>query len=121
MLSDRVNRIALSPTLRINARATQMRAQGIDVVDFSVGEPDFPTPEPVKRAGEAAIDANFTKYTANDGIADLKAAICEKLQVDNGLKYSPDEVIVSPGAKTCLFHLGMALFGPGDDVLIPSP
>ncbi len=121
MFSDRVNRIALSPTLRIGAKAGQMRASGVDVVDFSVGEPDFPTPEPVKRAAKAALDANFTKYTANDGIPDLKKAICEKLLRENGLKYSPDEVIVSPGAKVCLFHAAMALYGPGDDVLIPSP
>jgi len=121
MLSDRANRIALSPTLRINARATQMRAQGIDVVDFSVGEPDFPTPEAVKRAGKAAIDANFTKYTANDGIPDLKKAICEKLERENGLKYSPDEVIVSAGAKNSLFNVAMALYDEGDDILIPAP
>ena len=85
MLAERVNRIALSPTLRISARAQQMRAQGIDVVDFSAGEPDFPTPEAVKRACKAAIDANFTKYVANDGIPELKAAIREKLEKDNGL------------------------------------
>ena len=121
MLSDRVNRIALSPTLRINARATQMRAQGIDVVDFSVGEPDFPTPEAIKRAGKAAIDANFTKYTANDGIPDLKKAICEKLERENGLKYSPDEIIVSAGAKNSLFNVAMALYDEGDDILIPAP
>lgn len=121
MLSDRVNRIALSPTLRIGAKAQQMRAQGADLVDFSVGEPDFPTPEPIKRAAKAALDADFTKYTANDGIPDLKAAIVEKLQRENGLRYGPDEIIVSPGAKTCLFHLAMALFSQGDDVLIPSP
>jgi aspartate/methionine/tyrosine aminotransferase len=121
MFSDRVNRIALSPTLRIGAKAQQMRAQGVDVVDFSVGEPDFPTPEPIKRAAKAALDANFTKYTANDGIPDLKLAIADKLLRENGLRYSPDEIIVSPGAKVCLFHLAMALFGPGDDVLIPSP
>ena len=121
MLSDRVNRIALSPTLRINARATQMRSQGIDVVDFSVGEPDFPTPEAVKRAGKAAIDANFTKYTANDGIPDLKKAICEKLERENGLKYSPDEIIVSAGAKNSLFNVAMALYDEGDDILIPAP
>ena len=121
MFSDRVNRIALSPTLRIGAKAGQMRAQGLDVVDFSVGEPDFPTPEPVKRAAKAAIDANFTKYTANDGIPDLKKAICDKLLRENGLKYSADEVIVSPGAKVCLFQSALALYGPGDDVLIPSP
>lgn len=121
MLSDRVNRIALSPTLRIGARAQQMRAQGIDVVDFSLGEPDFPTPEPVKRAAKAAIDANFTKYVANDGIAELKAAIVEKLKRENSLSYAPDEIIVSPGAKSCLFNAAMALFSPGDDVLVPSP
>jgi aspartate/methionine/tyrosine aminotransferase len=121
MLSERANRIALSPTLRINARATQMRAQGIDVVDFSVGEPDFPTPEVVKRAAKAALDANFTKYTANDGIPDLKQAICAKLQRDNGLAYSPDEVIVSAGAKNSLFNVAMALYDEGDDILIPAP
>ncbi len=121
MFSDRVNRIALSPTLRIGARAQAMRAQGVDVVDFSVGEPDFPTPDAIKRAAKAALDADFTKYTANDGIADLKKAILEKLERDNGLRYSPDEVIVSPGAKNSLFNLAMALFSPGDDVLIPSP
>jgi aspartate aminotransferase len=121
MLSERANRIALSPTLRINARATQMRGQGIDVVDFSVGEPDFPTPEVVKRAAKAALDANFTKYTANDGIPDLKQAICGKLERDNGLAYSPDEVIVSAGAKNSLFNVAMALYDEGDDILIPAP
>ena len=121
MLSERANRIALSPTLRINARATQMRGQGIDVVDFSVGEPDFPTPEVVKRAAKAALDANFTKYTANDGIPDLKQAICGKLERDNGLAYSPDEIIVSAGAKNSLFNVAMALYDEGDDILIPAP
>ena len=121
MLSERVNRIALSPTLRITARALQMRAQGVDVVDFSVGEPDFPTPEAVRKAAKAALDAGFTKYTANDGIPDLKAAICEKLEHENNLRYSPDEILVSPGAKNDLFNLALALFEPGDDVLIPRP
>lgn len=121
MLSDRANSIGLSPTLRISARAGQMRAQGIDVVDFSVGEPDFPTPEVIKRAGKAAIDANFTRYTANDGIPELKKAICEKLERENGIRYEPNEVIVSAGAKNSLFNVAMALFGPGDDVLIPAP
>ena len=121
MLSERVNRITLSPTLRISARALAMKAQGIDVVDFSAGEPDFPSPEVVKRAAKAAIDANFTKYTANDGIPELKAAICEKLERDNNLRFSPDEVIVSPGAKFSLFTVAQALYEPGDDVLIPAP
>lgn len=121
MLADRVNLIALSPTLRISARAGQMRAEGIDVVDFSAGEPDFPTPEPIKRAAKAAIDANFTKYVANDGIPDLKAAIAQKLEKDNGLKYDLNEIIVSTGAKHSLLNIALSLFGPGDDVLIPSP
>jgi aspartate/methionine/tyrosine aminotransferase len=121
MLTDRVNRISLSPTLRISARAQQMRAQGIDVVDFSAGEPDFPTPEVVKRACKAAIDANFTKYVANDGIPELKRAICEKLERENGIRYAPDEVIVSAGAKNSLFNVAMALYGRGDDILIPAP
>ena len=121
MLSERVNRIALSPTLRISARAQAMKAQGIDVVDFSAGEPDFPTPEVVKRACKAAIDANFTKYVANDGIPDLKQAICEKLERENGVRFSPDEVIVSVGAKNSLFNIAQSLYEPGDDVLIPAP
>ncbi len=121
MLSDRVNRIVLSPTLRIGARAQQMRAEGIDVVDFSLGEPDFPTPAAVKRAAKAALDADFTKYVANDGIPELKHAICEKLKRDNGLSYTPDEVIVSTGGKNCLFNLAQSLFSHGDDVLIPTP
>lgn len=121
MLAERVNRIALSPTLRISARAGQMRAQGIDVVDFSAGEPDFPTPEPVKRAAKAAIDANFTKYVANDGIPELKAAIRDKLAKDNGLRYELNEIIVSTGAKHSLLNIALSLFGHGDDVLIPYP
>jgi len=121
MLSDRANRISLSPTLRIVAKAQQMRAQGIDVVNLSVGEPDFNTPESVKQAAKAALDANFTKYTPSDGIPDLKKAICEKLERDNGLKYAPNEIIVSPGAKNDLFNLMLALVDKGDDVLIPSP
>ncbi len=121
MLSDRVNRIGFSPTLRITAKAKQMRVQGIDVVDFSVGEPDFNTPEAVKRAAKAALDADFTKYTANDGIPELRAAICEKLERDNNLKYAPNEIIVSPGAKNDLFNLMQALVGPGDDVIVPTP
>ena len=121
MLSERVNRIALSPTLRISARAQAMKAQGIDVVDFSAGEPDFPTPEVVKRACKAAIDANFTKYVANDGIPELKKAIAEKLERENGVRFSPDEIIVSVGAKNSLFNVAQSLYEPGDDVLIPSP
>jgi aspartate/methionine/tyrosine aminotransferase len=121
MLSERVNRISLSPTLRISAKALAMRAAGVDVVDFSAGEPDFPTPEAVKRAAKAAIDANFTKYVANDGIPELKKAICAKLERENGVRFSPEEVIVSCGAKNSLFNIAQSLYEPGDDVIIPAP
>ncbi|MFN3414240.1 MAG: pyridoxal phosphate-dependent aminotransferase, partial [Thermoanaerobaculum sp.] len=121
MPSERANQIQLSPTMRIAARALAMRAQGVDVVDFSVGEPDFPTPEKIKKAAKQALDANFTKYTANDGIPELRQAICRKLERENGLRFSPDEVLVSPGAKAALFCVVMALVDEGDDVIIPSP
>jgi aspartate/methionine/tyrosine aminotransferase len=121
MLTKRVNRITLSPTLRISAKAQEMRKEGIDIVDFSVGEPDFPTPEAVKKAGIKAIEENFTKYVANDGIPDLKAAIIEKLERENNIVYKKDEIIVSPGAKCCLMNTATALFEEGDDVLIPAP
>jgi aspartate/methionine/tyrosine aminotransferase len=121
MPAERANQIQLSPTMRIAARALAMKAQGIDVVDLSVGEPDFPTPEKIKRAAKEALDANFTKYTANDGIPELRRAICRKLQRDNGLAYSPEEILVSPGAKAALFCVVMALVDEGDDVIIPTP
>ncbi len=121
MPSERANQIQLSPTMRIAARALAMKAQGIDVVDFSVGEPDFPTPEKIKKAAKQALDANFTKYTANDGIPELRQAICRKLERENGLHFSVDEVLVSPGAKAALFCVVMALVDEGDDVIIPTP
>ena len=95
MLADRIQRIGLSPTLKITAKAKVMLAEGIDVVDLSVGEPDFPTPENIKEAAKRAIIENFTKYTANDGMPELKRAIIEKLRRDNGLEYEPREIIVS--------------------------
>ncbi len=121
MPSRRADEIQLSPTMRIAARALAMKAQGMDVVDFSVGEPDFPTPEKVKKAAKDALDANFTKYTANDGIPELRQAICRKLEHDNGLAYPPEEILVSPGAKAALFCVVMALVDEGDDVIIPTP
>jgi aspartate/methionine/tyrosine aminotransferase len=121
MVSDRVGRIGASETLRITAKAKELAAQGIDVIDLSVGEPDFPTPENVKDAGKRAIDENFTKYTANIGIPELRQAIAEKLKSDNNLEYKPDEIIVSSGAKNCLYNLFMAILNDGDEVIIPSP
>lgn len=120
-LSDRIQRVGESATLKIAAKATQLKAEGVDVIDFSIGEPDFPTPENIKEAGKKAIDANFTKYTPNNGIADLKKAIVKKLETDNGLTYKLDEVIVSSGAKNCLYNLCVTIFNKGDEAIIPSP
>jgi aspartate aminotransferase len=120
-LASRISLIELSPTFRINAAARALKAKGVDVLDFSVGEPDFPTPEAAKRAGKAAIDGDVTKYTANEGTAELRAAICTKLKRDNGLAYGPDQVLASPGAKSSLYCAVMALFGTGDEVLVPTP
>jgi aspartate aminotransferase len=120
-LAARAGRILPSPTLAITATAKAMAAQGIDVIDFASGEPDFDTPEPVKAAAEAAIRAGFTKYTASSGIDDLKNAIIEKFQVEQGLRYERSQVLVSCGAKHTLYNLAQALFDLGDEVLIPSP
>src|SRR5665811_1222199 len=113
-LADRANRISHSPTLSIAAVAKKMRAAGADVLDFSVGQPDFPTPSCAKEAGKAAIDANRTGYTANEGIPD-------KLRLENGLEYAAADIVVSPGAKATLYFLAMAAFQAGDEVLIPAP
>jgi aspartate/methionine/tyrosine aminotransferase len=121
MISNRIGRLELSPTLRINAKAKAMKAEGIDVIDFSVGEPDFPTPAFAKDAGKAAIDDNFTGYTANDGIPELKQAILARLKEDFGLEYLPKQVIVSCGAKHCLFNVFMAMLNRDEEVIIPAP
>ena len=120
-VANRIGRIALSPTLKITAKAKVMKAEGIDVIDFSVGEPDFSTPNNVKDAAKRAIDENLTKYTANDGIPELKQAIIRKFREDNGLEYEPDEIIVSSGAKNCLYNLCVALFNKGEEAIIPAP
>jgi aspartate aminotransferase len=120
-LAERIRHVELSPTFRINAIARRMKAQGIDVLDFSVGEPDFETPNCAKEAGKSAIDRNVTRYTANEGTLELRQAIVEKLKRDNGLSYGTDQILASPGAKASLYCAAMALFGPGDEVLVPQP
>jgi aspartate aminotransferase len=120
-LSDRVQRIKPSPTLAITARAAQLRAEGKDIIGFGAGEPDFDTPEPVKQAAIAAINAGFTKYTAVDGTAELKQAIIDKFSRDNGLHYSPKQVLVSVGGKQSFYNLAQALLNAGDEVIIPAP
>jgi aspartate aminotransferase len=121
MLADRLKTLVPSATLAMNAKARAMRAQGIDVISFSVGEPDFDTPKHIKDAAVRALDKGQTKYTEVGGIAELRAAVCHKLKRDHGLEYAPDEVTVSCGAKHTLYNIVMALVNPGDEVLIPSP
>jgi aspartate aminotransferase len=120
-LSKRTSSISPSPTLGITAKAKKMQAEGIDVVGFGAGEPDFDTPLNVKEAAKRAIDAGFTKYTPTSGIPELKAAICEKLKKDNGLDYEPGEVLVSCGAKHSIFNAILALCEEGDEVILPAP
>ncbi|MCX7973945.1 MAG: pyridoxal phosphate-dependent aminotransferase [Candidatus Aminicenantes bacterium] len=121
MISEKAIQIGTSPTLKISAKAKAMKAAGLDVIDLSVGEPDFPTPDNVKQAGIRAIQENFTKYTENEGIPALKKAIIKRMKDDYGLHYEPNEVIVSCGAKASLFHLIMALINEGEEVIIPAP
>ena len=121
MLADRMKTLAPSPTLAMQAKARAMRAQGIDVISFGAGEPDFDTPARIKAAAIRALETGQTKYTEVGGVPELRAAVCQKLKRDHGLEYAPDEVTVSCGAKHTLYNIVMALVNPGDEVLIPSP
>jgi len=121
MLSDRSQRIKPSPTLAMDARAKAMKAEGIDVVNFGVGEPDFDTPDYIKEAAIKAIRDGFTKYTPAGGTDELKDAVARKFSRDNGLEYAKDEMLVSCGAKHSLYNIAQALFNPGDEVIIPAP
>jgi aspartate aminotransferase len=120
-LAARVSRIAPSPTLAMAATAKAMAAQGLDIIDFSTGEPDFDTPEPVKAAAEAAIRAGFTKYTPSSGIDELRGAISEKLLAELGVRYEKPQILVSCGAKHSLYNLAEALLEAGDEIIIPTP
>ncbi|MGC2424434.1 MAG: pyridoxal phosphate-dependent aminotransferase [Nitrospirota bacterium] len=121
VLAERVKGIKPSPTLAVDARAKAMKAEGIDVVGFGAGEPDFDTPENIKEAAVKAIKNGFTKYTAVGGTDELKDAIINKLKKDNGIDYDRSQIIVSTGAKHSLYNVAQALYGPGDEVIIPAP
>ena len=121
MLSQRAAKIKPSPTLAIDSRAKAMKAAGMDVINFGVGEPDFDTPENIKEAAIRAMRDGFTKYTAVGGIDPLKDAVIEKFRADNGLSYRREEIIISCGAKHSLYNIAQALYGAGDEVIIPSP
>ncbi len=120
-LADRVKRIKPSPTIAITMKAQAMKAQGIDVIGFGAGEPDFDTPEPIKQAAVAALKAGKTKYTPVGGINELKDAIIAKLQRDNNLTYTRDEIVVSCGGKHALYNIAQVLLEAGDEVIIPAP
>jgi aspartate aminotransferase len=120
-LAERVSRISVSSTMKVAADADKLRRDGGDVVDFGAGEPDFPTPENVKRAGVDAIHTNFTKYTVTPGIAELRQAICDRHASDFGTSYSPAECVVTVGGKHAIFNLVQVLIDPGEEVIVPVP
>ena len=120
-LSQRTNILKPSPTLAISAKANSLKADGIDVISFGAGEPDFNTPQPICDAAKAAIDAGFTKYTPSAGINELREAICGKLARENGLEYHPSQIIVSCGAKHSVYNSVQVLVDPGDEVILLAP
>lgn len=119
--AGRVSRISVSQTMAVNERALQMRAQGIDIVDFGAGEPDFPTPENIKQAGIRAIESNFTRYTSIGGTPDLRKAIVEHHARIFGSKFDVSECLVNVGGKHAIFNTASAVVDDGDDVIIPTP
>jgi aspartate aminotransferase len=121
MLAKKGLAISPSPTLAIDSKAKELQSRGIDVISFGAGEPDFDTPAHIREAAIAAIRGGHTRYTPPAGTQELKEAICRKLKRENGLDYSPSEIVVSNGAKHSLNNAFAALLNPGDEVLIPFP
>lgn len=121
MIAEKIRQLKPSATLEINKKAKELKAKGVDVINLSVGEPDFDTPDPIKEFAIQAIRDGFTKYTEANGIPELKKAISEKLEKENGLAYSPEQVVVSNGAKHSLYNVMLAVIEPGDEVIIPAP
>ncbi|MGH7198509.1 MAG: pyridoxal phosphate-dependent aminotransferase [Candidatus Omnitrophota bacterium] len=119
--AERMSKVSPSATLKLTAKAKEMKAQGLPVISFGAGEPDFDTPEPVKQEAVKSLAAGFTKYTPTSGIPELRQAVCRKFEEDQGLKYAPENVVISCGAKHSLYNLIQVLCDPGDEVLIPSP
>jgi aspartate aminotransferase len=120
-LSARVQRLEPSPTLALSAKVRTLRARGVDIVGFGAGEPDFDTPVHIKRAAIQALEEGFTKYTDTAGIPELRAAVVKKLGAERGMVYRPDEILVSSGAKHCLFNFFQAILEEGDEVVVPAP
>jgi aspartate aminotransferase len=120
-LADRTTRISSSPTMKVTATVDRLRREGIEVIDFGAGEPDFATPDAIKAAGRQAIDANFTKYTPSSGTVELKRAVAARYRADYGVDYAESEVMVTAGGKQALFNTALALFGRGDEVITHAP
>jgi aspartate aminotransferase len=120
-IADRISSISVSSTMKVMADADKLRREGVDVVDFSAGEPDFPTPDNIKKAAIAAIEANFSKYTPAGGTAELKQAVVDRHKAEFGTDYKPSECIITVGGKHVLFNYTQALVNPGDEVIIPVP
>jgi len=120
-LAERTTHISGSPTLKVAATVDRMRREGIDVIDFGAGEPDFPTPDAVKAAAHTALDQNFTRYTPAAGIVELKRAVAERYRQDYGVEYKESEVIITAGGKQALYNTALVLFGPGDEVITHAP
>jgi len=120
-ISERISLISVSSTMKVAADAEKLRTQGVDVVDFGAGEPDFPTPDNIKRAAIRALEQNFTKYTNAAGTLELKQAVCERHAADFGTDYQPSECLITVGGKHAIFNLTQALLNPGDEVVIPVP
>ena len=120
-LSERINAMEASATLAMAAKTRELKAEGKDIIGLSLGEPDFNIPDFIKEAAKTAIDQNYSKYTPVEGYLDLREAVCEKLQRDNGLTYKPSQIVVSTGAKQCLANAALAMINPGDEVIFPAP
>src|SRR5262245_31232855 len=120
-IAERISSISVSSTMKVAADAEKLRSEGVDVVDFGAGEPDFPTPDNIKQAAIRALEQNFTKYTAAGGTAELKKAVCERHALDFGTDYKPSECLITVGGKHVIFNLMQALINPGDEVVIPVP
>jgi aspartate aminotransferase len=121
MQSNRINNISISPTINIAAKVADMKRDNIDLIELNVGEPDLPTPDHIKQAAQKALDANLTKYTVNRGLLDLRQAISERFKADYQVEYDVDELIISNGAKQCLYNVIMTVLNKNDEVIIPGP
>lgn len=120
-LSDRINSLPVSQTLAMAAKARELRAEGKDIIGLSLGEPDFNTPDFIKDAAIEAVNQNYNSYSPVDGYVELKEAICTKFERDNNLKYEPNQIVVSTGAKQSIANIAQVLLNPGDEVLLPAP